>query len=100
MGKETMIGLFVYGTLLEEKIQKKLLGRIPEQEGAILEDFEKTKIHIPRADDFPIVVPRPNCVVAGKILKLENWELDLLDNYEGQSYRRIWINDLSAWIYC
>jgi gamma-glutamylcyclotransferase (GGCT)/AIG2-like uncharacterized protein YtfP len=76
--------VFVYGTLLREDIQRKVIGRVPASEPATLNGYRR-----PRMFDRPVIRPAPNAQVDGRILKLlKRRQLHQVDRYEGREYRR------------
>lgn len=87
-------GLFVYGTLqLPERLQS-LLGRVPSQAPAILYGY---RCGLVARADFPGIVPQQDSHVNGLVLSpLEQSELDVLDQYEGELYRRLRVTVLTA----
>lgn len=96
-------GLFVYGTLqLPEKLQS-LLGRVPSLELATLHDY---RCGLVARADFPGIVPQQDSVVNGQVLApLDQSELEILDQYEGELYQRLRVTVMTArgpvnvWVY-
>lgn len=94
--------LFVYGTLLDQKIQKMVFQRNPEQRPDALKGYvrEDQKIAGLYADlNF---TGDPGDSVDGILLILSQYELHMADHYEGGAYRRIEVELQSgskAWTY-
>lgn len=96
-------GLFVYGTLqLPEKLQS-LLGRVPSLEPATLHGY---RCGLVARADFPGIVPQPDSIVNGQVLApLDQFELEILDQYEGELYQRLRATVMTArgpakvWVY-
>lgn len=95
--------LFVYGTLQEADVQKKVLGRILRGIPSSLSGFRKSTITI---DDilYPIIEEDKYATedIHGFVLEIEEEYLKLLDVYEGDEYRRkrVTLNSgLCAWVY-
>ena len=77
-----MTSLFVYGTLMNRKTQRKLLGRTFSGQLAVLPNFTliRTPAHF---GCYPIAVPRKNGAVVGLILRgLTSQDFKILDEYE------------------
>ena len=69
--------LFVYGSLLENSLRKKILGRDVECEPARVEGYER------RHARYFIIVARPGAVTDGLLLSgLGRADLEALDGYE------------------
>ena len=77
-----MTSLFVYGTLMNRKVRRKLLGRTFSGQPAVLSNF--TLIRTPaNFGYYPIAVPRKNGTVSGLILRgLTSRDFEILDEYE------------------
>ena len=78
--------LFVYGTLRDRELLGAVLGRLPAALPARAPGF--AAVHYPgRA--YPALLRRPGAAAAGLLLAdLTAFELDLLDAFEGDEYRR------------
>ena len=78
--------LFVYGTLRDNELRAAVLARPSAGLAAAAPGF--AAVHYP-GRRYPALVRRPGAVAAGLILTdLTAFELDLLDAYEGDEYRR------------
>ena len=78
--------LFVYGTLRDNELRAAVLARPSTGLAAAAPGF--AAVHYP-GRPYPALVRRPGAVAAGLILTdLTAFELDLLDAYEGDEYRR------------
>jgi len=78
--------LFVYGTLLDGFIQKRLIGHCPASKTATLIGYRRVRM---RDEPWPSIRPSRFGNVEGKILfGLSTQQLRKLDLYEGKAYRR------------
>ena len=84
--------LFIYGYLLDENIQKNVIGRVCKGEFGLvdnhilLRDWEVDGVACPRI--FPHSV---GCVV-GQIIEVSDEELKKIDDFETQAYKRVKIH--------
>ncbi len=86
-----MAALFCYGTLEIESVITRLIGRVPQKQPAILENFVRYLI---KNSDFPAIIPSKNGEVVGTLyLSLTPKEIRILDEYEGNLYSRqqLWV---------
>ncbi|MCW8885733.1 MAG: gamma-glutamylcyclotransferase [Motiliproteus sp.] len=86
-----MATLFCYGTLALPGVVKRLIGRVPDGVQAKLENYVCRCI---RDTDFPALVPRKKSEVTGTLYRnLSPQEIRILDDYEGQMYKRqqVWV---------
>jgi gamma-glutamylcyclotransferase (GGCT)/AIG2-like uncharacterized protein YtfP len=79
--------LFAYGTLLEGRVQRAVIGREVSGEPARLDGFRKTKLQEGN-DVFPNLVPDAATCVTGRVLTIDDAELSNVDRYEGDLYAR------------
>ena len=79
--------IFVYGTLIDEKVQRKLIGRTPELSPDILEKYIK-KYVVLEGQTYPLIDKRDNNFVEGFVMKINEEELAIFDKYEGSNYKR------------
>lgn len=91
---ENEIYLFSYGTLQNPKIQKNLFGRTLIGKHDKLKGFELRSIRIPdeaEATEYPIIYISENNseVINGVVFKIMKTEIYVVDEYEGEFYRRI-----------
>lgn len=79
--------LFVYGTLMNNEVLEPLLGCIPKKEAAELADFECVTV---KGALYPGLKEKRGQRVMGQLLqRLTPDQLEILDRYEGDEYRRI-----------
>jgi gamma-glutamylcyclotransferase (GGCT)/AIG2-like uncharacterized protein YtfP len=93
--------LFVYGTLLEARVQRAVIGREISGEPARLDGFRKTKLQ-DGSEVFPNLVPDAEASVTGQILTIDDVELSNIDRYEGDLYarHRVTLSDgREVWVY-
>lgn len=93
--------LFIYGTLQDSDIQKKIFGRIIKGIENSLVDYKRSEIII-EGDSYPVIVPSVIGEVEGKVIELTSEELELVDKYETNAYKReqvILKSGISAWVY-
>lgn len=77
--------LFVYGTLMDPELVRRLTGRIFSRCPARLADFRR----IEPPGSYPYIVPCPGSTVEGVVLRnLDDRTLRVLDEYEGNLYLR------------
>jgi gamma-glutamylcyclotransferase (GGCT)/AIG2-like uncharacterized protein YtfP len=78
--------MFAYGTLLIPEIIARVIGRVPPSNEARLFGYRRVKV---RGEVFPAVFVDPAAEVSGRIYRgIDPQELELLDDYEGDLYRR------------
>lgn len=95
--------LFVYGTLCQPDVQKKVIGRVVQPTIDNLLGFRKSTVEI-NGKVYPIIERDPNSTeeIAGLVLGIEEEDLPKLDVYETTAYRREKVtleSGLSAWAY-
>ena len=74
--------LFVYGTLMNPRVVKRLTGKNPEYEKAFLVGYKKYHM-----DFIPYIVRNKNSKVEGLVIKnLDEDDLKKIDRYEGEGY--------------
>lgn len=97
-----MESLFVYGTLRDPKVQSAVFGRVVEGSADTLVGYRKSEIvvdgvvHWIATTDIAQSLP-------GEVIEVSAEELDEIDSYEGDDYRRIQVRLRSgrmAWVYC
>lgn len=94
--------LFVYGTLADPVIQKRLLGRVVAGVPDVLEGFIRGTVTISGREYF-MAMKREGSSIAGQILELKEHELLIFDGYETEAYVRKKVmlkSGKSAWVYC
>ncbi len=93
--------LFVYGTLLESEVQLAVLGRVVAGTPDKLAGYKKAGIRL-EGQLYPIIKPAAGSVVAGLVIAVSPAELKLIDDYEGEAYRRTRVTLVSGrqvWVY-
>ena len=80
--------LFAYGTLLDESIQKEIIGRLVVGTPDYLIGYRKIMRQF-AAGIYPDLIEDPTGQVKGQILDLSAEELKLCDLYEGCEYKRV-----------
>lgn len=79
--------LFVYGTLQDEALVQRVLGRRLSWQPAVLEGYCRT---LDASIGYPVVHPLAGSSVDGRLLEnLDPDALAALDAYEGREYRRV-----------
>lgn len=94
--------LFVYGTLQDAAVQRRVYGRTVEGKPDTLYGYCRSQVW--SGDDFyPIAVPDPDGIIDGLVLALTGDEMVRGDAYEGDEYRRLRVtlrSGVEAWVYC
>lgn len=93
--------LFVYGTLLDPAIQKRVFGRITSGQPDKLAGYQKDRVRL-GGNVYPIIQPKAGGIVEGAVLSVTLAELALIDRYEGDAYQRQKVRLVSgrpAWVY-
>jgi gamma-glutamylcyclotransferase (GGCT)/AIG2-like uncharacterized protein YtfP len=83
--------LFVYGTLRDPSIRKKITGRdIQVLKSGILGGYRLSNIEFEEGG-YPIIWEDVNSTeeITGEVIEITDRELKLMDEYEGTDYRRI-----------
>ncbi len=93
--------LFVYGTLKDPKNQMKVIGRKVPGTHAILRGYmviDSNTFH----GKYPVVIEDSESYVTGLVIEVTPEELDLIDTYETDAYRREKLplqSGQNAWVY-
>lgn len=93
--------LFVYGTLTDPTVQKKVFGRIIDGVADALIGYLKSTAVINRKE-YPAIIPDDRNFVEGLVIAVTPEELKLIDEYETLAYKRAQIQLKSgtiAWAY-
>ncbi len=93
--------LFVYGTLRDKKVQKKVFGRYVKGSNDVLEKFKRSKTIIDNKV-YPAIVYSKGNYDKGKIIEISKKELKTIDRYETAAYKRKHVkskNNKTAWVY-
>ncbi len=96
-----MENLFVYGTLRDKEVQKKVYGRSQSGEPDKLHGYAKSTIVI-NNNTYPILVENKSGSVDGFVLNINSDELKKIDEYETKAYRRVQVmleSGKRAWVY-
>lgn len=82
--------IFAYGSLMEPKILRSLIGRVPKMQKATLYGFYLVHHGIKKFRKYPVAVPKRNSKVIGKLLlNINQKEFAKIHKYE-QTPERIW----------
>ena len=95
--------LFVYGTLLDEKIRRAVLGRPAPLTPGKLQGFSMSSLTID-GTAYPVLVedPSSNETIEGGYFEITDQELEKTDAYETSVYSRkqVLLKDgVKAWVY-
>lgn len=93
--------LFAYGTLLNEAVQRSVIGRRIDGTPDAIEGYVRTSLR-DGTYRFPNLVPHASGRVEGRVLEVRGDELARIDQYEGDLYRRERVTLASgteAWVY-
>jgi gamma-glutamylcyclotransferase (GGCT)/AIG2-like uncharacterized protein YtfP len=93
--------LFVYGTLMEPLVQRKVLGQTVSGQPDTLAGYEKNQLDL-GGGVYPIIRRKAGGSVAGLVITVTPAELKLIDVYEGDAYQREKVELASgrrAWVY-
>lgn len=86
-----MIKLFVYGSLLNENVRKRVIGRDVLARHTVLHNHAKTPLSFnPR---YPTLVEVKDNVVQGMVLEVTADEMDKIDRYETKMYKKKYFLD-------
>ena len=95
--------VFAYGTLLDAKVRKDVIGYETTAYPATLKGYSLDRVVIDQVSYPALVVDNTtNNRVQGEIFEIEQNDLILLDRYETKSYQRILVSlesGLKAWTY-
>jgi gamma-glutamylcyclotransferase (GGCT)/AIG2-like uncharacterized protein YtfP len=93
--------LFVYGTLKEPRVQFLVFGRVTPGKPDTLAGYRQASIRL-GGRVFPIIKPEAGNSVEGMVISVSPAELEQIDRYEGQAYRRQKVtlgSGQKAWVY-
>ncbi len=96
-----MENLFVYGTLKEPEIQKKIFGRAAQGTPDVLPEYTRTSLEI-QGSTYPIAVPKEGAVIQGMVIEVGLDELKLIDEFETTTYQRVKVtlkSGKTAWVF-
>lgn len=93
--------LFIYGTLKEKEIQRRVFGRIEKGVKDTLEGYRTTRVILDGLI-YPILIETPKGSVKGALISVSKDELRLIDNYETKECKRVRVTLKSGkkvWVY-
>ena len=96
-----MNNLFSYGTIQNPKVQKEIFGHILYGVEDSLFGYSKTKIKIENKE-YNIAFTGTGGRINGRVYQLSDNELEKVDLYEGNYYRRVMSklqSGIDAWLY-
>jgi gamma-glutamylcyclotransferase (GGCT)/AIG2-like uncharacterized protein YtfP len=84
----TMNKLFIYGTLLDEEVQKEVLNRHLGGDFGLLDNYIVMRDWEVERIAYPRLYPHSGGCVIGKVVKVTDEELLILDEWETNRYIR------------
>jgi gamma-glutamylcyclotransferase (GGCT)/AIG2-like uncharacterized protein YtfP len=96
------MNVFVYGTLMDEKIRYEELGRKISGIPATLDGYDSSKTIIIENESYPAAEKNIECSIKGSMIELTLEEISKLDVYETDAYKKEEVeltNGIKAWIY-
>jgi len=93
--------LFVYGTLIDDETRKNILKRSVLGTPATLDGYNLEEIIIEN-ESYPAAEKRSGCLIKGLLIEITPEELERLDIYETDAYKRREVeltNGKKAWVY-
>ena len=93
--------LFVYGTLIDDETRKNILKRSVSGTPTILDGYDLKEIIIEN-ESYPAAEKRSGCLIKGLLIEITSEELEELDVYETDAYKRREVeltNGKKAWVY-
>ena len=93
--------LFVYGTLIDDETRKNILKRSVLGTPATLDGYNLEEIIIEN-ESYPAAEKRSGCLIKGLLIEITSEELERLDIYETDAYKRREVeltNGKKAWVY-
>lgn len=101
--KDVEVGeaVFAYGTLLDPKVQQRIIGRTVESRPDVLPGYRKGTLKLSKNSYF-IAVRDPDHSIEGGVLVVTESELERIDRYEGKHYERARVvleSGTEAWVY-
>lgn len=89
--------IFSYGTLRNENIQLKEFNNLFKTEKNIetVENYKIEKIVLDN-ETYKIAIPTKGYSIKGQIVDIPNKLIDLIDKWEGESYKRIQVKTQSG----
>ena len=96
------MNLFVYGALTAGETRKDVLGRDVPGIPATLDGYDGSKMVTIENESYPAAEKNIECSIQGLLIELTREELEKLDFYETDAYKRKEVeltNGIKAWIY-
>jgi gamma-glutamylcyclotransferase (GGCT)/AIG2-like uncharacterized protein YtfP len=96
--------VFAYGTLLDPRIRRSVLGYTTALVPSGLKGFRRQSITLSGVS-YPVLVADPgnNGTIEGCYFEISETDLEKLDLYESSAYNRMEVNlenGTRAWVYC
>jgi gamma-glutamylcyclotransferase (GGCT)/AIG2-like uncharacterized protein YtfP len=90
--------VFVYGTLKNSEIRKKLFNNDVQIEKVILKDYKKEPYGM-----YQVIKPNKGSIVRGNILHVTDEQMRMMDTYESVPYlymrKQITMNNENIYVY-
>ena len=96
------MNLFVYGTLAIGETLKNILDRDVPGISATLDGYDGSKMVIIESESYPAAEKNIECSIQGLLIEITSEELQKLDVYETDAYKRKEVELTSgkkAWVY-
>ena len=96
------MNLFVYGTLTIGETLKNILDRDVSGTPATLDGYDGSKMVIIESESYPAAEKNIECSIQGLLIEITSEELQKLDVYETDVYKRKEVELTSgkkAWVY-
>ena len=96
------MNLFVYGTLAIGETLKNILDRDVPGIPATLDGYDGSKMVIIESESYPAAEKNIECSIQGLLIEVTSEELEKLDVYETDAYKRKEVELTSgkkAWVY-
>jgi len=93
--------LFIYGTLKEPKVERKVIGRVLKLQPDVLPGFKKAKAKL-KSGIYFVISPNKKYSVSGFVISVTPQELKQIDDYEGRDYKRVKVmlaSGQKVWVY-
>lgn len=99
--EEEMYKVFVFETLLDKELRKKLLGRDVSYTKDSLANYKEITTNTVEGDDYNTLIPSAGDEVKGHVLELTKEELDMFDEWESQYDRKMvkLVSGVMAYVY-
>lgn len=88
--------LFIYGTLLDPKVQQEVLGRVCQGKWGLVDNYILLRDWNVDGTAYPRLYPHSAGCVVGQVIEVTSEELLVIDEYETDAYIRqeITVKDL------